>query len=109
MKPRKCPNCKTEIAKYWPNPLHKETQLVGRCPKCGKMVNLGKPDKETESSTRAAGAASSQQKKETGKAKEKGRQKAKHGRPAKPPAASSAAAPKRTGFRARLAEFFEYD
>lgn len=43
MKTLKCPECKTEIARFWINPIRKD-QLVGRCSACRKMVNLGSSD-----------------------------------------------------------------
>jgi hypothetical protein len=106
MKSRNCPNCKTEVTKYWPNPINKN-MLVGRCSTCRKTVNLGKPGNESESAppTRTAGDG----KKEKGKAKEKsGRKKTRSQQPGSgsaPPAAPA----KRSGIGAAVRSFFEFD
>jgi len=116
MKPKKCPKCGAEITRYWKNPI--ADQIVGRCPTCGKLVNLGRANQSTDSPTGTEPA-----KKGQGKEKSAPPAKVKRGRSVKaapaaartgarpaPPAPTPAAPGKqRTGIRKHLAEFFEID
>jgi hypothetical protein len=107
MKPRKCPKDGTEIKKYWPNPINKN-MLVGRCPTCGKLVNLGPPDGSGSEQRKPAGDG-----KPAAKAKVQEKGKAKESRGAAVPIIPVERAPSsdRVGrtFATKLRSFFEID
>ena len=113
MKPRKCPNCKSDVPKYWLNPINKN-MLVGRCQTCRKTVNLGKPGRDDQPaappSVNGTGKTEGQKKAPQKEAKKTGRS-AKPAKPAGEPAAASASAAVRKpgGFGAKLRKFFEFD
>ena len=66
MKNNLCPTCQTEIAKWWENPVRKGT-VIGHCPTCRKMVNLGRADGTESGSPASAGAGKEAGKKESKK------------------------------------------
>jgi hypothetical protein len=114
MKARTCPHCKNEVLKYHINPINEE-MLVGYCRTCRKTVNLGKPGRDDQPSAPAIVNAGRQtqapiqaQKKEGKKTGKPGRPR-KHIEPVREPVPAHPAPAKRNGFRARIAEFFEFD
>ena len=116
MKPKKCPECATEILRYWPNPIRKD-HYVGRCPTCRKMVNLGNVEatpkddkggkpaqtpKEQQPAQQPAGKAPARAHRKRGSGKRARRPDGSHQHSQQP-----AEQPKRAGFGGFIREFFD--
>lgn len=115
MNPRVCKTCKTEVRKFWVNPINKN-MLVGRCPTCKKTVNLGNPDVRKPAPVATGGAAAVTPVVTRKTREEKARPAVKKQvekitvKKREPETVTApAAAARRSGFGAKLADFFGID